>query len=85
MTAQFLLREEAAELDRAEERLTVEIEDLEKKIVAAREKRDRFRFHRAELRIAADFLDNNGFQVERDPAGVITVSIDATRSAKPAP
>jgi hypothetical protein len=85
MSAQFLLREEAAELDRAEERLTGEIEDLEKKIVAAREKRETFRFHRAELRIAADYLDNSGFRVELDPAGVVTVSIDATRSAKPAP
>jgi uncharacterized membrane protein YgaE (UPF0421/DUF939 family) len=85
MTAQYVLREDAAELDRSIERLTSEIEDLEKKIVAAREKRETFRFHLAELRIAADFLDNNGFRVERDPTGVVTVSIDATRSAKPTP
>lgn len=76
MSAQFLLREEAAELDRSIERLTGDIEDLEKKIVAAREKRETHRFHRAEMRIAADYLDNTGFRVERDAVGQIVVHVD---------
>ena len=75
MTAQYLLREEAAEIDRSDERLTSEIEDLEKKIVAAREKRETLRFHRAEFIAAAHFLDNAGFRVDRDPPP-ITVHID---------
>lgn len=76
MSAPYWLREEAAQLDRDIERLTGEIEDLEKRIVNAREKRDTFRFHRAELNIAADFLDNSGFRVERDATGTVTVSVD---------
>jgi hypothetical protein len=75
MSAQFLLREEAAEIDRSDERLTGEIEDLEKRIVEAREKREKLRLHRAEFIAAAHALDKLGFRVDRDPPP-ITVHID---------
>jgi hypothetical protein len=83
MSAPYWLREEAAEIDRSIERLTREIEDLESDIVKAREKRETLRFHRAEMNIAADFLDNNGFKVERDAFGGVTVSIASPDAVKP--
>lgn len=76
MSAQFVLREDAAELDRADERITAEIEDTEKKIVDLRRKRDDLRFHRAEMLAAATALDGVGFRVERDAYGVVTVSVN---------
>ena len=76
MSAQFRLREEAAELERHADRLTGEIEDTERRIVELRAQRDRLRFHRAELLAAATALDGIGFRAERDDYGVVTVHID---------
>lgn len=77
MTAQYRLREDAAELDRADERLTGEIEDTEKRIVELRRKRGEVRFHRAEMLAAAQALDGIGFKVELTD-GLVTVSVDPT-------
>lgn len=76
MTVQYVLREDAAELDRRDEELTGRIEDAEKKIVDLRRQRDDARFHRAEMLAAAQALDSLGFTVERNDAGIITVSVD---------
>lgn len=76
MSAQYLLLEEAAELDRSDARLTTQIEDLERRLVDARRQRDDVRFHRAECLAAAQALDGIGVRVDRDEAGLVTVAID---------
>lgn len=75
MSVPWFLREEAAEIERSIERLTGDIEDTEKRIVELRAKREKLRFHRAEMMVAADFLDNSGFEVEQDAAGIVTVKL----------
>jgi hypothetical protein len=76
MTTQDQLREDAEQFEREDARLTSLIEEAEERIVELRRKRDDVRFHRAEARLTADFLDRQGWRVERDAAGVITVSVD---------
>jgi hypothetical protein len=76
VTAQYILREDAAELDRRDAELTAQIEDTERRIVALRRKRDDGRFHRAELLAAANVLDNLGFRVERMDGGAPVVHVD---------
>jgi hypothetical protein len=76
MSVQDMLRGDAADLDREAEYVSGEIEALEAKIVKARERRDDLRFRRGSMLAAAQLLDSHGFKVERDPAGVVTVSVD---------
>lgn len=76
MTAIYWLQEDAAEMERAADRLTRDIEDAEARIVELRRKRDEVRFHRAEALAAANVLDNIGFRVDRDPSGIVTVYVD---------
>lgn len=86
MGTTWRLREDAAELERHADRLTARIEDTEREIVDLRRQRDDARFHRAEALAAADLLDNMGFRVERDAAGVVTVSVDPpSSSGEPTP
>ena len=47
---------------------------MEKKIVAARERRATLKCHRAEFIAAAQVLDGVGFRVDREP--VLTVHVD---------
>ncbi len=70
------LREDAADLEREDERLTREIEDTERRIVDLRHKREDVRLHRADAMAAANALDSLGFRVERNDSGIVTVSID---------
>lgn len=81
MTVQYFLREEAAELDRAIERVNDDIEDAEKRIVELRARRDTLRFHRSEMWAAASFLDNAGFEVEQGPGPGVTVRVNQQDSA----
>ena len=76
MSIQDVLREDAAERERHAENLTSRIEDSEAKIVDLRRQRDTARFQRTELLAAATVLDGNGFRVERDPDGIVTVRVD---------
>jgi hypothetical protein len=76
MGVQDVLREDAAAIDEDIDSLTVRIEATERQIVELRRKRDNARFHRAEVIAAAQALDGMGFRVERDEAGIVTVSID---------
>jgi hypothetical protein len=85
MTVQYVLREDAAAFERADERLTSEIEEAEAHIVELRRNRDEVRLHRAEVLAAAQFLDSARFEVERDSAGVVTVSVDPKIAASTEP
>lgn len=76
MTAAYWLREQAAEMDRADERLTRDIEDAEKRIVDLRRQRDEVRLSRVDALAAANALDNIGFRVDQDAFGVVTVHVD---------
>lgn len=76
MSVADMLRGDAEALETEDKYLTDEIEKTERRIVDLRRRRDDGRFRRADLLATADFLDRNGWRVERDPAGMVTVHVD---------
>ena len=76
MSAQWWLRQQADIFEGTADRLTDEIEDVERRIVELRRLRDDARLNRADALAAADVLDNVDFRVERDVVGGVTVYVD---------
>ena len=61
----YLLWEQEQGLERSIERLTEDIEELERRIVRARERRDEHRLLIVELRTARSLVEQAGIKVER--------------------
>lgn len=71
----YWLWEEEQETERFIDRLTTDIEDLERQIVKTRDKRDEARLRVVELRVARNLVTDAGIKVERVGTDV-TVSVE---------